>query len=308
MNAAQPSPSRAALELERVTLALGGRTILRETSFAVGDGEFIGVLGPNGAGKTTLMRAVLGLVPTASGTIRVADEPVARGNPSIGYMPQIRSTLAGRRLRGRDFVAMAADGHRWGLPTASAATRADVDRVLDLVGATSLSTRPLSELSGGERQRLLLAQCLLGTPRLLLLDEPLISLDPHHQRGVVELVRRVQRELGITVLFSAHELNPLLNALDRVLYLGNGSAALGTVDEVITRPVLSRLYGSPIDVMRVNGRIFVMSGDVEIEKHDHEHEGDGGVHTHDHDHGRGHSHGTPTGQSHDHPHGHEHDV
>jgi zinc/manganese transport system ATP-binding protein len=110
------------------------------------------------------------------------------------------------------------------------------------------------------------------------------------------------------VLFSAHELNPLLNALDRVLYLGNGSAALGTVDEVITRPVLSRLYGSPIDVMRVNGRIFVMSGDVEIEKHDHEHEGDGGVHTHDHDHGRGHSHGTPTGQSHDHPHGHEHDV
>jgi zinc/manganese transport system ATP-binding protein len=125
--------------------------------------------------------------------------------------------------------------------------------VLELVGATTLARRPLSELSGGERQRLLLAQCLLGN-RLLLLDEPLISLDPNHQRGVVELVRNVQRELGITVLFSAHELNPLLNALDHVLYLGNGVAALGTVDEVITKPVLSRLYGSPIDVMRVNGR------------------------------------------------------
>ncbi|HWX10832.1 MAG TPA: ABC transporter ATP-binding protein [Trinickia sp.] len=291
MNIPGESPRRPALEFERVTLALGGRTILKQTSFAVDEGEFIGVLGPNGAGKTTLMRAVLGLLPVANGTIRVAGRPVARGNVAIGYMPQTRSALAGRRLRGRDFIAMAADGHRWGLPHADAAMRADVERVLELVDGSALAARPLSELSGGERQRLLLAQCLLGKPRLLLLDEPLISLDPHHQRGVVELVSRVQRELGITVLFSAHELNPLLNALDRVLYLGNGAAALGTVDEVITRPVLSRLYGSPIDVMRVNGRIFVMSGDVEIEKHDHEHEDE-----------------TPHGYGHGHPHGHAHDV
>jgi zinc/manganese transport system ATP-binding protein len=224
----------------------------------------------------------------------VVGQPVARGNAAIGYMPQTRSALAGRRLRGQDFIAMAADGHRWGLPHGDAAIREDVERVLELVGGRALAARPLSELSGGERQRLLIAQCLLGKPRLLLLDEPLISLDPHHQRGVVELVRRVQRELGITVLFSAHELNPLLNALDRVLYLGNGEAALGTVDEVITRPVLSRLYGSPIDVMRVNGRIFVMSGDVEVEKHDHAHEDDARdehEHAHHHGHGRGHTHG-----------------
>ena len=276
-----------ALELERVTIRLGTRTILADANLAVGESEFVGVLGANGAGKTTLMRAILGLVPLSEGTIRVAGEPIARGNAGIGYMPQVRSALAGRRLRGRDFIAMAADGHRWGLPSADAASRADVDRVLDLVDGRTLAERPLSELSGGERQRLLLAQCLLGKPRLLLLDEPLISLDPNHQRGVVELVRRVQRELGITVLFSAHELNPLLNALDRVLYLGNGSAALGTVDEVITRPVLSRLYGSPIDVMRMNGRIFVMSGDVEIEKHDHDHEHEG-EHRHVHSHGHTH--------------------
>ncbi|KAF1050543.1 MAG: Zinc import ATP-binding protein ZnuC [Burkholderia gladioli] len=292
--------SQPALALDRVTLELGGRTILRDVSLTVGAGEFVGVLGPNGAGKTTLMRAVLGLVPVAHGAISVAGAPVARGNPAIGYMPQIRSALAGRRVRGHDFVAMAADGHRWGLPSLSRDTRADVARVLELVGATALAKRPLFELSGGERQRLLLAQCLLGAPKLLLLDEPLISLDPHHQRGVVELVRRVQQELGITVLFSAHELNPLLNALDRVLYLGNGTTALGTVDEVITKPVLSRLYGSPIDVMRVNDRIFVMSGDVEVEKHDHEHEDDG-VHGHSHSHG-GHGH-------HAHSHGgHQHDV
>ncbi|MPW16188.1 ATP-binding cassette domain-containing protein [Paraburkholderia sp. CNPSo 3157] len=290
------SPGNApVLELDRVTLELGDREILRDTSFTINQGEFIGVLGPNGAGKTTLMRSVLGLVPAARGTVRVLGEPVVRGNPSIGYMPQTRSALAGRRVRGRDFVAMAADGHRWGLPHADAKTCADVDRVLELVGGSALAARPLSELSGGERQRLLLAQCLLGNPRLLLLDEPLISLDPHHQKAVVELVKRVQQELGIAVLFSAHELNPLLHALDRVLYLGNGVAALGTVDEVITKPVLSRLYGSTIEVMRVNGRIFVMSGDVEVEKHDHEHEDD-------HQHGEPHSHG----HAHDHAHGHGH--
>ncbi|MEQ5839663.1 ABC transporter ATP-binding protein [Paraburkholderia acidicola] len=299
------APTTPVLALEGVTLELGGRTILANTSFTVNQGEFIGVLGPNGAGKTTLMRAVLGLVPAASGAIRVLGRPVERGNPSIGYMPQTRSALAGRRVRGRDFVAMAADGHRWGLPHADAKTRADVERVLDLVDGRALAARPLSELSGGERQRLLLAQCLLGNPQLLLLDEPLISLDPHHQKGVVELVRRVQQELGIAVLFSAHELNPLLHALDRVLYLGSGVAALGTVDEVITKPVLSRLYGSTIDVMRVNGRIFVMSGDVEVEKHDHAHEEDG----HDHGGGGAHTHGA---HGHAHPHaprdGHAHDV
>jgi zinc/manganese transport system ATP-binding protein len=291
MNDALSDTRANAIEVDHVTLELGDRAILDDATFTVRRGEFIGVLGPNGAGKTTLMRALLGLLPLSSGSIRVDGQAVVRGNPSIGYMPQIRSGLAGRRVRGRDFVAMAADGHHWGLPHASPAVRADVERVLDLVDAHALAARPLSELSGGERQRLLLAQCLLGKPKVLLLDEPLISLDPRHQTGVVDLVRRVQRELGITVLFSAHELNPLLNSLDRVLYLGKGRAALGTVDEVITKAVLSRLYGSPIDVMRVNGRIFVMSGDVEIDKLDHAHEeGDEG-HEHDHDHEHDHAHG-----------------
>jgi zinc/manganese transport system ATP-binding protein len=157
----------------------------------------------------------------------------------------------------------------------------DADRTLDLVGATALAKRPLADLSGGERQRLLLAQALLGNPSILLLDEPLISLDPSRQTAVIDLVRGLQQELGITVLFSAHELNPLLGALDRVLYLGNRQAALGSVDDVITGPVLSRLYGSPIEVVRVAGRIFVMSGQHEVERGDH---------LHDHGHGHDHEH------------------
>jgi zinc/manganese transport system ATP-binding protein len=270
-----------AIELRDVRLALGGRVILDGVSLDIAASEFVGVMGPNGAGKTTLMRAVLGLVPPSSGTIRVLGRPAARGNPAIGYMPQVRGAIANLRLSGWDFVAGAINGHRLGLPMPGKAGRADVDRVLDLVGARELARRPLAETSGGERQRLLLAQTLIGRPRLLLLDEPLISLDPHHQRVVVELAKSLQTELGIAVLFSAHELNPLLGALDRVLYLGSGQAALGTVDEVITGPVLSRLFGSEIDVVRLNGRIFVMSGSHDVEHDEHRHD-DGSAHAHEH--------------------------
>jgi zinc/manganese transport system ATP-binding protein len=176
------------------------------------------------------------------------------------------------RLSGWEFVAGVVNGHRLGLPFLGKVGRAEVDRALDLVGARDLARRLLAETSGGERQRLLLAQALVCRPRLLLLDEPLMSLDPHHQRGVVALAKALQVELGIAVLFSAHELNPLLSALDRVLYMGGGDAALGSVDEVITGPVLSRLYGAEIEVVRLKGHIFVMSGSFDLERDDHRHD------------------------------------
>ena len=263
-----------------VTLELGGRTILSEVGFAIEPGEFVGLLGPNGAGKTTLMRAILGLVRPRRGRILVDGHEAARGSLAVGYMPQVRGATD-LRWTGWDFVAGAAGGHRWGLPRLDAAARAEVAWALETVDATALARRPLGELSGGERQRLLISQALLGRPKLLLLDEPLISLDPTHQRGVVELVARLGRELGLGVLFSAHELNPLMGAIDRVLYVGRGRAVLGTVDEVITGPVLSRLYGSPIEVLRMGRRVFVMAGDVEIE---------GEAHRHDHHHHGGHDH------------------
>jgi zinc/manganese transport system ATP-binding protein len=262
-----------AIELRGVSLALGGHVILADISLDVAAGQFVGVLGANGAGKTTLMRAILGLVAPSRGTIRVLGQAATRGNPSVGYMPQGSSAVPqATRLSGWDFVASVASGHRLGLPILGKAARAQAERALDLVGARELARRPLAELSGGERQRLLLAQTLIGSPQLLLLDEPLISLDPRHQQEVVDLVKELRAELGITVLFSAHEINPLLGAIDQVLYLGRGQAALGTIDEVITGPVLSRLYGSDIDVIRLGGRIFVMSGSHDVERDEHRHE------------------------------------
>jgi zinc/manganese transport system ATP-binding protein len=271
------------IELDHTSIAIGGRDVLIDTSFAIQQGEFIGLLGPNGAGKTTLMRAILGLLPPRAGSLRVFGRPPRRGDPQIGYLPQVRTVLPDLQVSGFDFIASSVHGERWGLPSLTVADRRAIDMTLAAVGATDLARRSLSDMSGGERQRLLLAQALLGDPKLLLLDEPLISLDYRYQEAVIDLVRRFARERNITVLFSAHELNQLIGALDRVLYLGNGRAALGTVDEVASAPVLSQLYGTEIEVVKANGHIFVLSrgGDVERSAHGHDH---GHDHAHGHDH------------------------
>jgi len=270
------------VELDRVTLKLGENTVLTEASFAIGAGEFIGVLGPNGSGKTTLMRAILGLIPAANGSIRVFGRQPHCGDRTIGYLPQVRTVLPDLRVRGLDFIASSLDGERWGLPRISRAGRAGIDEALAAIGASELAKRPLSEMSGGERQRLLLAQALIGSPKLLLLDEPLISLDQRHQETVIDVVKKVCRERGITVLFSAHELNQLLGTLDRVLYLGRKQAVLGTVEEVVTAPVLSKLYGTDIDVVRAKGHIFVMSRGRDVERTDHLHDHHDHSHSHHH--------------------------
>jgi zinc/manganese transport system ATP-binding protein len=267
------------IELDRATLRMGGRDVLKQASFAIQAGEFIGVLGPNGAGKTTLIRAVLGLLPPSGGQVRVFGRAPKRGDATIGYLPQVRTVLPDLHIRGFEFIASSLDGERWGVPSLKRADRQMIDETLALIDARDLAERPLSEMSGGERQRLLLAQALIGAPQLLLLDEPLISLDARHQATAIAVVHKACRERGITVLFSAHELNQLLGTLDRVLYLGNGQAVLGTVDEVITAPVLSRLYGTDIEVVRTQGHIFVMSRGRDVEH---------AAHQHDHDHGHVH--------------------
>jgi zinc/manganese transport system ATP-binding protein len=273
------------IELDRATIRIGGRSVLVDTSLTIRQGEFIGVLGPNGAGKTTLMRAILGLLPPSAGTVRVFGRAPRRGDRDIGYLPQVRTVLPDLRVRGFDFIASSVRGERWGMPSLTRADRVMIDDTLQAAGAGDLGRRPLAEMSGGERQRLLLAQALLGEPRLLLLDEPLISLDYRYQEAVIDQVRRFARARNITVLFSAHELNQLIGALDRVLYLGNGRAALGTVEEVVTAPVLSQLYGTDINVVRADGQVFVLSRGRSVEHAEHTHD-----EVHAHAHGHDHSH------------------
>jgi zinc/manganese transport system ATP-binding protein len=273
------------IDVDRATIEVAGRPVLSEISLSIGAGEFVGVLGPNGSGKTTLMRALLGLIKPGAGSVRVFGRSPRRGNPAVGYVPQLRTVLPELRIRGFDVIASSMNGERWGLPAVTGASRRMIEETLATVGARELAERPICEMSGGERQRLLLAQALIGAPRLLLLDEPLIGLDAHHQEVAIDFIRRFSRERGIAVLFSAHELNQLLGVLDRVLYLGGGRAVLGTVEQVVTAPVLSRLYGTEIDVIHAHGHIFVMSKGRNVEHVVHLHEDD---QPHQQQHGHGH--------------------
>ena len=241
------------IELNGLSVTLAGRPVLNDLTLTIPSGTFTGVLGPNGAGKTTLFRVLLGLIRPSAGRITMPPGPV-------GYMPQARTLAAGHLLLAHEFIAQAASGTRWGLPHTSPATRATIAHALDLVDATALAQRPVGTLSGGERQRVLLAQALLNNPKLLILDEPMQGLDPRRQSEIIALVARLHQSLGLTVLLSAHELNPLLGALDLVLYMGGGAAAIGPVQDVVTAPILSLLYGTPVEILHAGGHVFVMAG------------------------------------------------
>lgn len=253
-----PTNSPAILA-KQLKLGYDQAVILRAFDAAIYPGEFIGVFGPNGAGKSTLLKAILGLIKPVSGELLVLNKPVKRGNVNIGYLPQMRSQIAYTQFSGRMFVASAMNGNRWGAPYLTRAQQLEIDRVIQLVEAERYANRPLYQLSGGERQRLLLAQTLLGSPQILLLDEPLANLDPRYQESLVDLVQRLQRELKITVLFTAHDVNPLLGVMNRVLYLARGNAALGTVQQIITSEQLTALYQAPIEVIQHQNRLFVIS-------------------------------------------------
>ena len=246
------------VSLDAVSVTLGGRVILDEITAEIAAGEFIAVLGPNGAGKSTLLRVLLGLQPLTRGSVAINGRLPGRGSPLVGYAPQGRLLDRDLPVRGWDLVALGLDGHRWGLPLfGQPAKERRVAAAVEAVGATSYAGAPVGHLSGGEQQRLLLAQAVLNDPKLLLLDEPLASLDLHHQQEMVALIAQISHEHGAAVLLVAHDVNPLLPVVDRVLYLARGRAVLGTVDEVIRPDVLSRLYGSPVEVFRAGGRIFV---------------------------------------------------
>ena len=276
-----PVPAPPALspviQVEEAAVALGGRTIWQGVGLSVQPGEFLAILGPNGAGKSTLLKAILGLIPLSRGTISVLDHPARRGNAAIGYVPQRRHFEADVRVRGRSIVRLGLDGRNWGLPVpffqrnkAREAARR-VQEAIDLVGAGAYADRPIGELSGGEQQRLLIAQALVTRPRILALDEPLDSLDLRNQQGVAGVIRQISRETGAAVLLVAHDINPTLPAVDRVVYIAHEQVEVGTPEEVITTETLSRLYTTPIEVLRASDGRIVVVGQPEEEVSYHAH-------------------------------------
>jgi len=257
----------AAVELRHAAVRAGGRTIWSGVDLEIEQGEFVAILGPNGAGKSTLLKVLLGVVPVSEGSVTVFGRPVRRGGDAIGYLPQRRRFDPDLRIRACDLVRLGLDGNRWGLSLPSAEADRRVHEVIDQVGATRYRDRAIGELSGGEQQRVLIAQALVAGARMLALDEPLESLDLNNQQAISELVRGLSRERGVTVLLVAHDVNPILPFIDRVVYVAGGHVLAGAPREVIRTETLSKLYDSPVEVLETSDGRLVVVGQYEPVSH-----------------------------------------
>ncbi|MGV8851953.1 MAG: metal ABC transporter ATP-binding protein [Rhodoglobus sp.] len=269
---ATEAPSKVApvLSIHDGVLGFGHRILWAGLNLDVAPGEFLAVLGSNGSGKSSLLKAILGQQKLDSGSVTVAGHPARRGDRCIGYIPQQKLAAPGTPLRGRDLVTLGVNGHRFGVPTLPRAIRSRVDELIASVGATEYAGQPIGSLSGGEQQRLRVAQSLADDPILLLCDEPLLSLDLQHQRGVSELIDARRREHNTAVVFVTHDVNPVLGMVDRILYLAGGKFTIGTPDEVLRSDVLTALYGTPVEVVRVGGRVIVAGTPHGDHHHDEE--------------------------------------
>ncbi|GAA3849018.1 metal ABC transporter ATP-binding protein [Brevibacterium ammoniilyticum] len=268
-----PQPGQApVIELRDAQLRFGDRVLWHDLDLQVAPGEFLAVLGPNGTGKTSLLKVLLGQHHLFAGTAEIDGRPIHAGNPAIGYIPQQRGIDLHTPMRGRDIVRMGIDGYRWGPGWPSRRRRQHVDELLAAVGASSYADAPAGTLSGGELQRLRVAQALASNPKVLLCDEPLLSLDMRHQQVVAALIDEQRRARDAAVLFVTHEINPILPYVDRILYIVGGHFLIGTPAEVMTTESLTRLYGSPVEVVRVGGRLIVVGGEDECTDH-HVHHG-----------------------------------
>lgn len=256
------------LNIEAASLEFDSKRLWHNLSLEVNEGEFIALIGPNGSGKSMLLKSIVGTQKLSAGQIRFLGAEPGTRNSSLGYIPQHRATDAGLPLKVSDCVGFGLDGHLPGLPISSESRRKKIAEALELVDARSLANKTLGSLSGGEMQRVRVAQAIISQPRLLLADEPLSALDLKHQMRISELIDEQAKKLGSAVIFVAHDLNPIIDFVDRVIYIAQGRHTIGTPDEVMRSDVLSELYGADIDVVRNQGRVVVLGA------HDHEHHED----------------------------------
>jgi zinc/manganese transport system ATP-binding protein len=247
-----------AIVFDDVAVQRRGRSIWSRATFSIEHGECVALLGPNGCGKTTMLRVILGQLTPSVGRVSVLGAPPQRGNRAIGLVPQRRELVSDLSIRSRDLVLLGINGYRWGFGRARPAELRQMARALQGVGALDFADEAVGSLSGGQQQRVFIAQALLDDVQLLLLDEPLASLDLKSQHEILGLISALHRSRGMTTLIVTHDLNPMISMIDRVLYILDGHPRCGSIAEVVNAELLSRLYGTAIRVLRTaDGDLFI---------------------------------------------------
>jgi ABC-type Mn2+/Zn2+ transport system ATPase subunit len=237
--------------VESATVGWGRRAVLREISFDLRRGDYLGIVGPNGSGKSTLLRALLGLAAPIAGTVTRSDSWRA------GHVPQ-RDTLEPLfRFSALEVTAMAAHSQSW-LPVARSAERRKAAReALEAVGMGAFARRVFRDLSGGQKQRVLIARALASAPSVLVLDEPTTGMDIVSERDLLDLIRRLRTERDLAVVFVSHSLHLVADEADRVGLVAGDRVRFGTAEEIVAEGPLTQVYGRPVHVHDVHGKRIV---------------------------------------------------
>ncbi len=259
------APAENSVRFDHVTVAYQQSVGIEDVSFGLNQGEFLGIVGPNGSGKTTLLRAVLGLVTPASGSVTVlgaAGRELARVRRQIGYVPQRRALDPQFPISVREAVVMGLYPTLGAFRRPTSNDRRRVEAALVSVGLISLADHVAGHLSGGQQQRLLIARALVHEPRILLLDEPTSAVDVATRFTIVDLVRKLHAERGLTTLYVTHDINEVMPCVDKVLYINRTVRAFGSCAQVLNRETLESLYGNRVIFAEDGGRRYVVVGDT----------------------------------------------
>lgn len=219
----------ALIECKNLSVAYEGKTVVSNLSFKVNDGDAVCIVGENGSGKTTLMKTILGLIKSSGGCIHFSDGLMQN---EIGYLPQQTEVQ-------KDFpasvneIVLSGCLNKSKSPFYTKAQKAKAAYNMELLGITGLRNRCYQELSGGQQQRVLLARALCATQKILLLDEPVAGLDPIVTTELYDLIKKLNKEDGITVIMVSHDIPGSLDIADHILHLNHSGSFFGTTEEYI---------------------------------------------------------------------------
>lgn len=255
MNNRNDSNSSELLIFEHVNLGYGKRTVLSDLNLVLHDDDFLGIVGPNGVGKTTILKAMLGILKPLSG--RVWKAP----NIRLGYVPQRQYIDEAYPLTALEVALM---GRYPLLGIFGRPSRKDRGFVLECLGhagIADLADRPYRELSGGQKQRTLIARALATQPKALILDEPTNDMDIGSEHAIMELLKQLHNENGVSIVIVSHLLNVIVNYAERFALIDEGLRMVGSTGEVLSSQNLTGIYNVPVEVAEYKGRKVIMMGE-----------------------------------------------